>query len=58
MPIVGFERISYTVPENDSLIMEICAVLLPPPDLAEGVNLIVTITFMDGTAVGMCIPST
>ena len=58
LAIVGFERNLYIVPENDSLTMEICAVLLPPPALAEGVNLTVMITFADGTAVGMCILST
>ena len=58
MPTVGFEKTVYRVPENDSVTTEICAILLPPTDLAEGVNLTVTITFVDDTAVGMCIHST
>ena len=52
VPVVGFERTLYRVSENDSLVMEICAILMPPPSLAEGVNFTVTITFVDGTAQG------
>jgi hypothetical protein len=42
----------YEVPEDDSLVTEICAVLVPSPTLAEGVSVNIIITFMDGTAQG------
>jgi hypothetical protein len=56
VPSVGLEMDKYEVPENNSAITEICAVLIPPTTLAEGITLNTTLIFVDGTAHGMPSP--